>query len=316
MKALDKIAFPYRSPTHLSLLHVIAESGAWEKYGLDVEYDRHISSGDSHDAVAAGDVEFVGGNHVSTYGRRARGDKWVYLGQTLNSIPYRSLCVRPDSGITGIADLRHKTVGTSGNHPSHNDWLTLKQHGLDGDRDDLRLYKPPKTDETFALWKEVQAGTVDACFVAPPRSIDAARAGMKLIDVPALPMIWFTTISSGLPFVQRHPKLVEAFLKGLMEGIHFFKTQPARAKRTIQEHYTVEGRLDDEKTELLYRSIAEVLEPKLYPTPHAIANVYEEGLRQDKDAAKVNPMELWDLQFLRELDDAGFVAQLWTAPAR
>ena len=73
---------------------------------------------------------------------------------------------------------------------------------------------------------------------------------------------------------------------------------------------------DDEKTELVYRSIADVLEPKLYPTPQAIANVYEEGVRQDKDAAKVNPMELWDLHFLRELDDAGFLEQLWATPAR
>ena len=74
---MDKISFPYRSSSHLVLLHVIAESGAWEKHGLDVNYDWHISSGDAHRAVPLGEVEFVGGNHVSTYGRRARGDKWV-----------------------------------------------------------------------------------------------------------------------------------------------------------------------------------------------------------------------------------------------
>jgi len=313
---LEKILFPYRSPTHLALLHVIAEAGAWEKYGVDVEYDRRIGSGESHEAVEKGEVEFVGGNHVSTYGRRARGDKWVYLGQTVNFIPFRKLCVRADSGITSIADLRHKTVGTSGNHPSHNDWLHLKKHGLDGDRDDLRLFKPKKDDETFALWKEVLAGRVDACFVAPPQSLYAERAGLKLIDVDDLSMIWFTTISTSLPFVQRHPKIVEAFLKGLIEGIHFFKTQPARSIATIKQHYTHEGILDDEAADLLYRSIASALEPKLYPTPQAIANVYEEGLRQDKDAAKINPMELWDLHFLRELDDAGFVEGLYAAPAR
>ena len=66
------------------MLHVIAESGVWEKYGLDVTYDQKITSVDAHDAVARGDIEFVGGNHVSTYGRRARGDDWVYLG-TRNS---------------------------------------------------------------------------------------------------------------------------------------------------------------------------------------------------------------------------------------
>src|ERR1700752_5332873 len=113
---MDKIAFPYRSNTHLSLLHVIAESGSWEKYGLDVEYDKKISSSRAHDAVLKGEVEFVGGNHVSTYGRRARGDEWVYLGQTINAVS-RQLVVRADSGIDGVGDLREKVVGTRGSHP-------------------------------------------------------------------------------------------------------------------------------------------------------------------------------------------------------
>jgi hypothetical protein len=43
----------------------------------------------------------------------------------------------------------------------------------------------------------------------------------------------------------------------------------------------------------------------------AIANVYEEAIRQDKDAKKVNPMELWDLHHIRRLDDMGFVDALY-----
>ena len=31
---MDKVSFPYRSSSHLTLLHVIAESGAWAKHGL------------------------------------------------------------------------------------------------------------------------------------------------------------------------------------------------------------------------------------------------------------------------------------------
>ena len=45
---------------------------------------------------------------------------------------------------------------------------------------------------------------------------------------------------------------------------------------------------------------------------HAIANVYEEAIRQDKDAKKVNPMELWDLHYIRRLDDMGFVDALYS----
>ena len=94
---MDQVAFPYRSSSHLVLLHVVAESGAWEKHGISVDYDRHISSGDAHRAVPTAEVEFVGGNHVSTYGHRARGDSWVYLGQTVNQVNHQ-LVVRADFG--------------------------------------------------------------------------------------------------------------------------------------------------------------------------------------------------------------------------
>ena len=71
---MDHVNFPYRSSSHLVLLHVVAESGAWEKHGLHVDYDKKISSSEAHRDVPSGAVEFVGGNHISTYGHRARGD--------------------------------------------------------------------------------------------------------------------------------------------------------------------------------------------------------------------------------------------------
>src|SRR5258708_11245617 len=70
--AMDRISFPYRSSSHLVLLHVIAESGSWQKYGLDVDYDHHISSGDAHKMIPTGEGEFVRGNPASTYPHPAR----------------------------------------------------------------------------------------------------------------------------------------------------------------------------------------------------------------------------------------------------
>src|ERR1700722_16254915 len=66
-----------------------------------------------------------------------------------------------------------------------------------------------------------------------------------------------------------------------------------------------------EQATITHQSLAGILEPKLYPKMRAIANVYEEAVRQDKDAKKVNPMELWDLHHLRRIDDAGFVDGLY-----
>jgi ABC-type nitrate/sulfonate/bicarbonate transport system substrate-binding protein len=331
MRNMDKISFPYRASTHLNLLHVISESGAWAKQGLDVNYDFQISKTDAHRAVKSGEVEFVGGNHISTYGHRARGDSWVYLGQTLNSVTPK-LVVRPDSGINGVADLAGKKVGTRGNHPGLNDWLLLKQRGLDVDRDDVELgnkvagLESAEAAEQTAgapteaakrkrtpVWKWVRDGHVDAALLLAPSHLFAADAGLKVIDIEPLPMIWFTTISSSLPFVEKHPDIVVRFLKGMIEGIHFFKTQPEQSIEVIQRRYDREGPLNRLQATYIYQQLAPILEPKLYPSMAAIANVYEEAKRSDADAKKINPMELWDLHHIRHLDDSGFVDGLYGA---
>jgi len=309
---MDKIAFPYRSSKHLPLLHVIAESGAWERHGLEVEYNRKISSTDAHAAVPRGDVEFVGGNHLSPYGHRARGDEWVYLGQTINVVS-NQLIVRSDSGINSVADLREKTVGSHGSHPMLNDWLYLKSRGLDTDRDDVAIIEP-NGDSSEPLWHLVRDRKVDAAFMRPPSNLIAQQHGLKAIDIEPLPMIYFTTISSSLHFVEQHPQLVDRFLKGIIEGIHFFKTKPAESTKIIQERYTKEGRMDDEVAAATYQSLAKEFEPKLYPTMAAIANVYQQAVRKDADAKRVNPMELWDLHFIRQIDDSGFVNDLYRKP--
>jgi ABC-type nitrate/sulfonate/bicarbonate transport system substrate-binding protein len=333
MRNMDKVSFPYRAATHLNLLHVISESGAWAKHGLDVNYDFQITKGDAHRLVASGEVEFVGGNHISTYGHRARGDKWVYLGQTLNAVDPK-LVVRANSGINGIADLRGKKIGTRGHHPGLNDWLLLKQRGLDVDREDIELVKElpdyisveaadqlegaaaeaAKTKKRGPIWHWVRVGQVDAALLMAPSHLFAADAGLKVIDIEPLPMIWFTTISSSLPFVENNPDIVERFLKGIIEGIHFFKTEPEKSIDIIQRRYTKEGQLNRAQATWIYQNLAPKLEARLYPSMTAIANVYEEAKREDRDANRINPMELWDLHHVRHIDDSGFIDGLYAQP--
>jgi ABC-type nitrate/sulfonate/bicarbonate transport system substrate-binding protein len=315
---MDHINFPYRASAHLALLHVVAESGAWGRQNLDVNYNFKISSTDAHRDIPTGDIEFVGGNHVSTYGHRARGDSWIYLGQTLNFTNFK-LVVKPESGINAVEDLHHKTVGSKGSHPGLNDWIYLKQRGLDVDKDQIAMMKQVpdgQMDETVgqrtqSLDDWVASGKIDAAFVTPPRSLMAEKKGLKVIDIDPLPMIWFTTVSSSLRFVEKHPDIVERFLKGLMEGIAYFKTQPEKTIKILKERHTNEGAMDDETAKLMYVELARILEPKLYPSLQAVSNVYEEAVRQDKDALKVSPMALWDTHHIRRIDDQGFVEALY-----
>ena len=62
---------------------------------------------------------------------------------------------------------------------------------------------------------------------------------------------------------------------------------------------------DKEMIEYYYLDLTETLTETLYPTMDAIYNVYAEACRYNALAKRVNPLELWDLHYLRELRDAG-----------
>ncbi|MGH7832256.1 MAG: ABC transporter substrate-binding protein [Candidatus Binatia bacterium] len=302
---MDKIHFPYRSNSHLPFLHVIQESGSWEKHGLQVEYDYFISSEDAHKSVANGSVEFVGGNHVSTYGKRATGDRWVYIAQSVGLLNHR-LVVRPDSGITKLSDLKGKVLGSRGQHPGLNTWLYLRQNGLEG-----AVEVAKARGEGESLWEWVRDKKVDAAFVTPPADLFARRAGLKVVKVDFLPMVWFTTVSTALSFVEKHPDIVDRFLKAFCEGIAYFKTHRQESIKIIKERYRAEGELDDEAAAYLYQDIANILLAKPYATIQSIANVYELGKKQDPAAEKIEPMALWNFHHLRRIDDSGFIDNLY-----
>ncbi|MFM1816703.1 MAG: hypothetical protein RLZ98_3398 [Pseudomonadota bacterium] len=318
---MDHIQFPYRSSSHLALMHVIDSCRAWERNNLKVDYDRVISRGDAHDLVPTGEVEFVSGNHVSTYAARARGDTWAYCGQTVSNNRL-SLITREDAGIDKMSDLRGRKFGSRGRHPGLNTWLYLKQSGLNPDEDavelvhEVRIEHPDGTKEVSrkSLLEMVNEGDCDACFIGQPRIEFAKRMGLKVIDIPVQPMIFFMTVSTSIKMVKEKPEVVERVLKSVLEGIAYFKINREKTIKILMERHNKEGQLDRHVAEKLYDDLAPVLEPRLYPSLAAISNVYQEALKQDEkngDAARVHPLALWDFDILRKIDDSGFISNLY-----
>ena len=61
---------------------------------------------------------------------------------------------------------------------------------------------------------------------------------------------------------------------------------------------------------LIYKELAAILEKKPYPSLAAIQYVFELAKGQAPDAGLVNPLSLWDMHYLRQLDDSGFIERL------
>jgi len=52
--------------------------------------------------------------------------------------------------------------------------------------------------------------------------------------------------------------------------------------------------------------------PKPYPDHEAVANAYKLCCLKSPEAEEMSPMALWDLHYLRELDNSGFIDALYT----
>jgi ABC-type nitrate/sulfonate/bicarbonate transport system substrate-binding protein len=298
---MDSVRFPYRSARHLALLHVVNESGAWKKQNLSVDYDSYVDPEEAHQLLKQGKVQFIGGNHITPYIKRASGDDWIYVGQTANYIG-QALVVKKDSKIRKLADLRGKTLGakgTGGPHTWLNAWLTLQKNGLE------KAVKIERVFKRGRVWKGVQAGDYEAAIVGRPDDLAARRDGMRTISLPLLPMIVFTTVSTTGTFVRENGDLIKRFLKGLADGVKYFKANKKKATDILSSTLPKErGGGDKQMIDYYYRDLTETLTETLYPTMDAIYNVYAEACRYHTAAKKVNPLELWDLHHLRQLRDA------------
>ena len=309
--ANQKLRIIYRSNSHAPLWLVADKSGCWNQNGLDVDTSPQLVRERAVESLKNGHVDLISGNHHNLYVRNARnGEDFVHLAQPTNNWTENKLVVR--AGVHSVQDLQGKKVADDKltSHAGLNVWLFLKQAGLDMDRGDVEIVEFRGTSEE--RWKRVLSGEFDATFVTIPHDSRAAKAGAHVIEVAPIPMIRGVTLTTTTSFVKSHSDEVRRLTKGLVDAIHFFITRKQETLEILKEHATPILKLQsDAEVERLYDEWAQSLERKPYPKLSAIANVFQLAVRRDPDIAGYNPLMLWNTHFVRELDDSGYIDQLY-----
>jgi ABC-type nitrate/sulfonate/bicarbonate transport system substrate-binding protein len=290
----------YRSNSHAPLWLVADKSGVWAKNGLDVDTSPQLVREKAVEALKAGHVDLISGNHHNLYIRNAKGEDFVHLAQATNNWTENKLvCHQP---IGSVQDLRGKTIVADKltSHAGLNIWLYLLQEGLDADRGDIKLVEMRGSSED--RWKRVVSGEFDATFVTLPHDARAAKAGAHVMDVRAIPMIRGVTLTTTTSFVKSHEEEVQLLVRGFVDAIHFFLTRKDETLEILKENASPILHLEtDAEVERLYDEWAGSLERKPYPDIDAIANVFQLALRRDPEIAGYNPLALWDTQHLANI---------------
>src|ERR1041384_7049672 len=211
--------------------------------------------------------------------------------------------------IRSAEDLREKTIGVS--RAGSISEIVLRyvlraKLGLQPDRDVKMLVVG---DPAVGL-QALERGIVDATPLSMPLPLIAAKMGFReLVNYDALGITFpANTVTTSRQTVAKRPDLIEDFLKTLIEGIHFFKTNKAKSLAVMKKNLLGTS---DEMLEETYRYTTAVLEQQPYPSLEVIKSGLEILSLQFPQAKQTDPNPLVDPSFVRKLDQSGFIAGLY-----
>ncbi len=119
------------------------------------------------------------------------------------------------------------------------------------------------------------------------------------------------TINAIAETLRSKPGETMAFIKAYCEAICMFKTQKERTKELLWEALSAKLHFDDAAIDRLYEDVCSTMQSKPYPSTEAINNTFEVALREYPELKDLSPVSMWDLHYLRELDDEGFIDGLY-----
>ena len=284
-------------------LWVIAENHLDQQYGIDVK-PIYIAGGAilTHSLIA-GDVTiaFTGGAVV---GAILGGADLTYIGIGLSTYGF-TVYAKPE--IKDINDLRGKVFGviTKGASSDHAAIALFKRYGIRYGQDVQILYFARQGDLLASLQKGIISGGV----FSSPTTVMAKRLGFKkLVDIASFKYPYpHNAIATRKSFIRQNPEAIKGFLKAYLASVKIIHQQPEVAKKALRDFL---GSKDPEMIDDSYESLKDLFLKVPYMPDEAIRTVL--SLSDNPKAATAEPKDFYDNSLLKELEDSGFVKELYS----
>jgi ABC-type nitrate/sulfonate/bicarbonate transport system substrate-binding protein len=299
---------------HSYLWELAEKSGILGQLGLSLaSLEEADWAGRADEALFNGQIDLIAGNHISPYYHVATGKPIVCIASPSNAVRGRFISREP---LDSLADLKGKTVRIAdcdfldehgglrhgrGNHiievyragfePEELEWIELGPEHAPG--------VPERVVET------VRSGKADIGFGFGRDAAALEREGFHITELPTLPMINGSTITTSYEALGKKERLAERLVQAMVETIHFARVNPEEGQRLLsatlgKPYHEWHGRIQSVSR---YRI-------KPYPDMEAVSNVYELSAMRYEEARTMNPFALWDMHYLRELDQTGLIDEL------
>lgn len=295
------------SSSHLPIW-MAKETGIFAKNGLDVQMVLFTGTAPIM-ALIAGDspVSQIAG--IGIVNSRLGGSDAVLIAGGTVTLDWW-LMSRPE--IKTPAQLKGGSVAIS-SFGTASDFIArfaLRRIGLEPDKDVILVQLGNPLTRQAAL----EANRVQATVHVPPSTFMAQKKGFNLLaDVAALGLPYqHTGVATTRRFIKEHPDVVRAYVKSHVEVVHRLKADREIGIKVLAKY--MGGLKDREILEKTYdRAVADnILPRKQYPTLAGIKMILDTVAEKDPKAKTAKPEDFADLQFVKELDESGFIDRLYS----
>ncbi|MFI5267916.1 MAG: ABC transporter substrate-binding protein [Chloroflexota bacterium] len=284
------------------------EAGYFDKYGVNFSLQYVQGSVKSVQAMVAGDLNMVQVAGSAVVAAQATKQDLVMAAGFLNETVWR---IMGGPAIKTVEDLKGKTVAvTQVGNADYFAWTLLaKKQGWKPE--DFKFAPSGDANGQVAV---LQSNQVQAIAVSPPNDVQAQKVGAHLVVDEATFHEPEQQVGMGLAkaYIAQNRAAALGVVKASIEAIHRWKTDPAFAKKVIQKYLKSDDQayIDDG-----YSAYASTFPEVPYPTKEGFTNTIEQVSTQQPNAKNVTADQCMDLSLVKELEDSGFIKQIYGASA-
>jgi NitT/TauT family transport system substrate-binding protein len=299
--ATVRVGYPQPSGAMLPLW-LVSDAKLDQKYGVPVQNIFISGAARMNQSMVAGDIDLasIGGAVVNTV---LAGGDLIAIAVGVPTYGF-SLYGRPE--VKDIASLQGKVVGimSKGASSEHAVIALLQRHGLQPGRDVKFIYLGGVREVVAAI----DRGIVAAGVLSSPTTLVARRLGQKeLVNIASLNLPYIHSgVATRRIFARQQPERVKAYLRAYIAAIKIANEDAEISKRALARYLaTSDGAILDEA----YQSFRGIFPRVPYVTEDYIKSVL--AVSDHPKAAGANPKDFFDSRFLKEIEESGFVQELY-----
>jgi NitT/TauT family transport system substrate-binding protein len=296
-----RVGYPQPSGAQLPLW-VMSEAKLDRKYGFDLQ-NIYISGGARlTQTLVAGDIDMAttGGAVINAV---LSGAELVYIALI---VPTYGFSVYARADVKDISSLKGKVVGvmTKGASADHGMIAVLRHNHLAAGQDVKFLYLGGVREALAAL----ERGIVSASVLSAPTTLLARRMGFKeVVNIATLNLPY---VHNGLvtrrALTRQQPERIKAFLRAYLVAVKLSNEDADISKRALGRFLaTTDAGVIDEA----YQTFKGIFPRLPYFSEDNIRAVL--SVADHPKAAAADPKEFFDNRFIKELEESGFIKELY-----